>query len=440
MKNEREDNLLNPSVNRRTFLKVSGTLASATMASQVFSKSKANAECLNVNQPFETGENCPDEVETAEDIIYSVCQMCHSRCGIRAKVQGGILVKIDGNPYHPNNRDVEPDRLNYSTDPDVAVNHLGRVCLKGQAGIQTVYDPFRIQNPLKRVGSRNAGQWVTISWDDAFTEIAARINQLIPDRNALIDPSNPKLGKKKNQLAFSPGRSVEKEMSERIWKHAWGTANYGLSHTSVCESTRHVANELITWDPTGSKNSMGAGRSEGWQADILGADYIIYFGSNPLEAGFPMVGMARNLMHFKRDVTKNNGQGGKYVVVDPRLNNTAAQADQWVAIKPGTDAALSMGMMKWIIDFKHYDAQYLENTTRDAAATDGIPTWTDSTYLVGLFPDGIQRYINAMEVGISNGTDPGNDYVVLSEGELKRYDEVNHGDLDVSTDSKYRWR
>ncbi|WP_096893629.1 molybdopterin-dependent oxidoreductase [Candidatus Scalindua japonica] len=435
MKKEREDNLLNSSVNRRTFIKVSGALASATVANQVFSKSRAKAECVNINQPFETGENCPDDLETADDIIYSVCQMCHSRCGIRAKVKEGVLVKIDGNPYHPNNRDVDennnPDRLPYNTSTDNAVNHLGRVCLKGQAGIQTVYDPFRIQKPLRRVGPRNSGQWETISWEQAFSEIAGRINELIPpeERDDPIDQTIPELGKKRNQLAFSPGRSVEKEMSERIWKHGWGTINYGLSHTSVCESTRHVANELITWDPNGSKNSMGAGRTEGWQADILGAEYIIYFGSNALEAGFPMVGMARNLMQFKRN-------GGKYVVVDPRYNNTAAKADQWVPIKPGTDAALAMGIMRSIIDLQRYDILYLKNTNSDAAAEDGIPTWTDSTYLVGYFTDDngkpFQRYINAKEAGISNGTTVlDNDYVVWSEGILRGFNDIKHGELDV---------
>ena len=95
----------------------------------------------------------PATVETANDIIYSVCQMCHSRCGIRAKVKEGVLVKIDGSPYHPNNRDVdernEPDRLSYDTPLGDALTELGRVCLKGQAAVQTVYDPLRIQHPLK---------------------------------------------------------------------------------------------------------------------------------------------------------------------------------------------------------------------------------------------------------------------------------------------------
>jgi anaerobic selenocysteine-containing dehydrogenase len=427
MNKHRENHWLNPAVNRRTFLKVSGALASAPMVSQVFTKSKAYA----APPPVVVGENPPDFVETADDIIYSVCQMCHSRCGVRAKVKEGILIKLDGNPYHPNNRDVDgnnqPDRLPYDTPPTEAFRSLGRMCLKGQAGVQTVYDPFRVLHPLKRVGPRNSGQWEKISWEQAFSEIAARIDELSPpgERNDYIDPGIPALGKKKNQLGFAPGRSVEKEMSERIWKNGWGTSNYGLSHTSVCESTRHVANELITWDPGGSKNSLGAGRTEGWQPDILGAEFIIFFGANPLEADFPMVGMARNLMQFKRN-------GGKYVSVDPRFNKTAAQAHQWVPIVPGTDAALAMGMISWILEVGQYDTRYLRNTNKNAADADGEPTWTDATYLVGTFTDSdgkpFQRYITAEEAGRGSGKD----YVVMSGGELRGHNEVLHGDLEFA--------
>jgi len=382
------------------------------------------------------GESPPDAIETAEDIIYTVCQMCHSRCGVRAKVKEGVLVKLDGNPYHPNNRDVDannlPDRLDYLTPPEAAYAQLGRLCLKGQSGVQTVYDPFRLQHPLKRVGPRNSGQWETITWEQAFAEIAAKINELIPpsERDNYIDPNIPELGRKRNQLVFAPGRSVEKEMSERIWKSAWGTVNYGLDHTSVCEATRHVGNQLITWDPASTKTSMGGGRNEGWQADILGAEYIIFFGANPLEADFPMVGMARNLMQFKRN-------GGRYVAVDPRFNNTAAQAHQWVPITPGTDAALALGMISWIIENGAYDAPYLENANKTAATADGEPTWTDATYLVGSFVDAdgtpYQRYITAKEAGISDGsTVLDTDYVVWSGAAPEGHNAVPHGDLEVT--------
>jgi anaerobic selenocysteine-containing dehydrogenase len=77
MDNKSEKSKLNPSVNRRTFLKVSGALASTAMAGPVFTKSKAAASPAVI-----TGENLPDSVEIPDDIIYSVCQMCHSRCGM----------------------------------------------------------------------------------------------------------------------------------------------------------------------------------------------------------------------------------------------------------------------------------------------------------------------------------------------------------------------
>lgn len=426
-----ERSRINPRLRRRTFLKASGVAAAATLGSRVFTRSQASAAAAAAY-----GENAPDAIEAAEDIIYTVCQMCHSRCGVRAKVKEGVLVKLDGNPYHPNNRDVDennqPHRLDYLTAPAVGFAELGRMCLKGQSGVQTVYDPFRLQHPLKRVGPRNSGQWETITWEQAFTEIAAKINQLIPpgERDTYIDPAIPELGTKRNQLAFAPGRSVEKEMSERIWKTAWGTVNYGLDHTSVCEATRHVANSLITWDPAGSKTSMGGGRNEGWQPDILGAEYIIFFGANPLEADFPMVGMARNLMQFKRN-------GGHYVTVDPRFNNTAALGHQWVPITPGTDAALALGMMSWIIENRAYDARYLGNTNKTAATADNEPTWTDATYLVGSFVDAegkpFQRYITAKEAGIANGaTVLDTDYVVWSGAAPQGHNAVLHGDLEVT--------
>jgi anaerobic selenocysteine-containing dehydrogenase len=428
----------NSSVDRRTFLQVSGALASVTMVSDLFAQSR-----LPDGTPLDFGEFSPDLLETSDDILYSVCQMCHSRCGVRAKLKEGVLVKLDGNPYHPNNRDVnednDPDRLEYPvppSGPNGAWKELGRMCLKGQAGVQTVYDPFRIQHPLKRVGARNSGQWQAISWEQAFSEIAAQIDQLIPpgERDDLIDPARPELGSKRNQLAFAPGRSVEKEMSERIWKHGWGTVNYGLSHTSVCEASRHVASELMTWDPSGSKTSKGGGRSEGWQIDILGAEYIIFFGANPLEADFPMVGMARNLMQFKRN-------GGRYVSVDPRFNKTAAQAHEWVPIKPGTDAALAMGMISWIIENRLYDTGYLRNANQRAADRDDEPTWTDATYLVGTFTDEegkeFQRYLTVSDVfpewNLTQTTLTGDDYVVFTNGGLKSHNEVQHGRLDVTT-------
>jgi tetrathionate reductase subunit A len=405
-----------PSTNptRRTFLKVSGALGAAAAAgSVVFSK---RSEALSYTQ------QPADPVETAEDIIYSTCQMCHARCGIRAKVQSGVLVKIDGNPYHPNTLHMD-ERPDYATDPgsDAIVKHPGRMCAKGQAGIQTVYDPYRITQPLRRVGARGSGKWEAIDWNTAFAEIAAKINAAIPvaDRwTKDVDPSEPKLGKLCNQLMFSPGRSIEKDLSTRIFKAGYSTVNYDVSHTSICEVSRHVGNELITWDHTkaatslggasGGKNRYGAGRTNGWQSDIASATYVVQWGSNLCEAGFPMQYGARNIGRLKE-------KGAKLVVVDPRFSNTAAKADWWIPVKPGGDQSLALGVLRWMLENDRYDAVYLANANKAAANADNQTTWTDASYLVGDFTDSggkpYSRYLTGEDFG-SAGANPKLEYVV----------------------------
>lgn len=370
-------------ISRRTFLQASATLAGASALGAVFVKGKKVTAQT-------TGQNPTDTLESDDDVsvIYSVCQMCHSRCGIQCKVKNGILTKIDGNPYHPNNLDPD-EMLPYDTSTEDAKLVRGRLCLKGQSGIQTLYDPYRIKQPLKRVGDRGSGQWEAISWATAFAEIAAAINAQIDFTNRVttaIDSNFPEKGYIANQLVFSPGRSIEKELSERIWYKSYGTINYGLDHTSICEVSHHVVNELNTWD---------GGKKSHFKPDILGAEYTLHFGSNPCEAGFPMLALARKLMNAK------NESGATFAVVDPRLSNSAAKANQWVPAKPGTDGAVALGMARSIIDNEAYDSTYLTNPNSTAAVADGERTFTDATWLVDTSTG---YYLNSAQAGLVSTT------------------------------------
>ncbi|MDO8785341.1 MAG: molybdopterin-dependent oxidoreductase, partial [Syntrophales bacterium] len=116
------------------------------------------------------GAAASDPLETTLGIesIYSVCQMCEGNCGLIARIREGVLVKLDGNPYHPNS--MEP-HIPYGTGVKEAVRYTGSLCVRGQAGIQTLYDPYRIKAPLKRTGPRGSGKWKTISWDEVISEI-----------------------------------------------------------------------------------------------------------------------------------------------------------------------------------------------------------------------------------------------------------------------------
>jgi tetrathionate reductase subunit A len=375
---------LDTECSRRGFLQWSGALASLASLSAVLGPQRAAALVLS--------EIPPDIIDTATGVQFkfSVCQMCHGRCGIMCKVKDGVLLKIDGNPYHPNNLHFD-ERLPYDTPVEQASRVRGRMCPKGQAGVQTLYDPYRVKQPLKRVGPRGSGRWQAISWDQALDEIAAKLRTL-RQFDVLANPNAPEAGPAVNRVLFSPGRTVEGDFSDRVWRDGYGTMNYRLDHTTICEANHHVGYELVTWN-----KATKSGRKNHFKPDLLSSEFAIFFGSNPLEANFTLVPLARNLMEMKK-------RGGKFVVVDPRFSNAAAQASQWVPIIPGTDAALALGMARWIIDNGRHDERYLQNANKPAANADGETTWSDATWLVIQEPTdpNYRKYLRADEVGGSS--------------------------------------
>ncbi|RMF95923.1 MAG: molybdopterin oxidoreductase, partial [Candidatus Schekmanbacteria bacterium] len=404
---------LNPSLDRRKFLKVSGVLGSAAVAAPALLKSKKTSAASY-------SENTPDALETDSDVTlkHSVCLMCHSACGTRGRVKDGVLLKIDGNPYHPNN--LEPDeRLSYSTDPtsETAKKTNGRLCPKGQAGVQTIYDPYRIKNPLKKIGDRDSGKWKEITWEQAIDEIADILKD-IWDNDTDIDSSFPEFGKVANKLVFSAGRIEhgQKEFTDRIFKNGFGTINYRNDHTSICEVSHHTAGDIVS-----------GFKKDHWKPDVLNCEYIIWWGSNPLEASFPMNPLSRKVSAFLKN-------GGKMDVVDPRLSNSAAKAIQtggrWVAPKPGTDAALALGIARWIIDNKKYDEGFLKLT--QPGKTNTVTgkteyTYSDATYLVDTSTG---AFLTAEAAGLVSSGDPDADKNVVWDGaQGVIYDTVDSAEI-----------
>src|SRR4030043_1957226 len=90
--------------------------------------------------------------------VPSICQLCPARCGIIGFLEGDQLVKIGGNPKHPNN--------------------LGKLCARGLAGVNMEYDPERITSPMIRRGERGKGQWERVSWERAFSEVVSRLKAI----------------------------------------------------------------------------------------------------------------------------------------------------------------------------------------------------------------------------------------------------------------------
>ncbi len=402
---------LDSGVCRRSFIKTTGALAGAAAVGSTFLvENKAKAESFGNPVLVETDANA--------EIKYSVCLACHSACGIRCKVVDGVLVKIDGNPYHPNCRE---DHLSYDTDPEVAKLQPARVCAKGQAGIQVLYNPYRIKEPLKRKPgtARGAGEWEAISWDDAISEIGDR---LLAMRKLDVDadpanPDDPWLGPAVNKVVFSGGRNEhgQKEFTDRFWGSSYGTINKRHDHTSICEVSHHVGYQFATGLGVASKpKTKGA-------TDLPNCEFVLWFGSDPMAANFPFVAQARKLVDML-----NRESPGKLAVVDPRCNVAASKADWWMPVLPGTDAALALAIARFVIDEELCNTTFLENTTQDAADADGELNLTDAPRLVKIVDGHPTAYLRSDEAGLGGTAD---DFVVWSGGAAVQADAVSAGDL-----------
>jgi anaerobic selenocysteine-containing dehydrogenase len=284
-------------ISRRTFLKLA---AISTTAAALYKSTGSILHALSyVNQITFPGEGVS---------MPSVCQLCPAECGIRVRVVEGMAVKIDGSLQNPNNQ--------------------GRTCPKGQAALQLLYNPDRIQTPLKRVGERGEGQWQAISWQEAVEAVASRLRDIrqagTPERIAFLTNRPPGL------------------LGETIayFCRALGTPNAIDLHT---DARRQAL--LLT---------------QGWAGppgyDLDRTRYLLSFSSPLLEWAQPTVRWLRAYSYIRRG---RPGNRGRIVQIDPRFSVTASKADEWVPIKPGTEGALAFGLAWVILRERLYDADFV---------------------------------------------------------------------------------
>lgn len=240
--------------------------------------------------------------------VPSTCMQCIAACSIIGYVEDGRIVKIEGNPYGPNNR--------------------GMICSKGQAGINQVYDPDRILYPLKRAGKRGDGKWTRISWDQAISEISSKMNEVYNSGH----PEDFMFHYGRNRIKYATGHFM----------HALSTKTSG-NHTSICEAGKFVGQEI----------SMGKHYDIN---DVENSKFILNMGANVLEAHTGHSYFAQRLIDAKM-------KGAKLVTVDVRLSNTAAKSDEWIPIKPGTDAAVILAMANVIMQEGLYDENFITKWT-----------------------------------------------------------------------------
>jgi len=226
----------------------------------------------------------------------TVCDLCPGGCGISVRKVDDRAIKIEGQSGHPVND--------------------GGICLLGLSGLQLLYGPTRVKQPLKRVGARGAGQWEKISWDTALNEVAQKLNEI-----AAADKTNGVACIADTDRGTVPG------LLKRFLQ-AYGSPNFIKMPASA------DAYELAI------KKMHGVTATAGFDAE--NADFVISFGSGVIEGWGAPVRMIKANSAWK-------AAGATLTQVEVRKSITAAKADQWLPVKPGTEATLALGLAHLIL-------------------------------------------------------------------------------------------
>ncbi|MCA1783344.1 MAG: molybdopterin-dependent oxidoreductase [Dermatophilaceae bacterium] len=455
-------------IGRRGLLAGGALLGSLSLATRAFAaENDAGAAVLNSSRP-----DAPYLLGRAEHHILSSCLQCNTGCGIKAKIQDGVVTQIDGNPYNP--WTLLP-HLAFDTDIDDSAPIDGALCPKGQSGLQTAYDPYRIRRVLKRNGPRGSNEWISIPFEQAIEEIteggrlfadvegeedrdveglgaiaalrdrdaasamAADVDAILaekdPDAKAalveefkathaahldtLIDPDHPDLGPKNNQIVFAWGRlkAGRGEFYKRT-AAALGTTN-AHGHTTVCQGSLYFTCKAISEQYIGGKFTEG--KKAYWQADTENSDFVLFVGANIFEGNYGPPNRSVRL-------TERLASGEmKIAVADPRFSVAASKAWKWLPVHPGTDGALAMAFMSWMIENDRIDTEFLQCANKAAVQAIGLTSWTNGTWLVDVTDGSPGALVRAADLQVDGAplraaeTRP---YTDPKSGEEKEYEET----------------
>lgn len=236
--------------------------------------------------------------------VPTTCELCPNKCSVIAVVHEGVIQKLNPNPENPKSR--------------------GMLCARGNAGIQQVYDPARIKRPLIRAGERGEGKWRPASWEEAFDFAAGKLS-------AIKEKYGPQ------GTLWSSTESFQEIFFKNLGL-AFGSPNI-VRHPTLCLASVNLAYSATF----GTVPSF----------DLLNCNYVIMSGANRFEAFITPDTM--DLI----DATMN--RKARLICLDPRFTVTAAKADAWFPIKPGTDMAFILAMLNVIVGENRYDKEFVNS-------------------------------------------------------------------------------
>ncbi len=245
-------------------------------------------------------------MNTNTDVRKGWCGPCHVRCGILVQFENGHAVGVQGDPENPLNR--------------------GALCKRGHLILEHLYNPDRLNYPLKRAGKRGEGKWQQLTWEQAMDEIAEKLGKLRDRYGA-------------ETLAFSRGTYRTYGWAMKRFLNLFGSPNMtGANHICMCPS------HTVEWSTYGSFARQ----------DVGNAHCIVVWGFQPSES---------RIIPDWRELLAAKKRGARIMVVDPRRTKEAELADLWLQIRPGTDVAMMLGWLKIIIEEDLFDKEFVEKWT-----------------------------------------------------------------------------
>ncbi len=300
-------------INRRDFLKVTAMTGVATALGGMLDVGLTPIQSAD-------GATAPtDSTDSKVKIVKTCCRACIHNCGVLAYVKDGRVIKLAGNPEYPMS--------------------MGAMCAKGQAGIQALYHPNRNKYPMKRVGARGENKWQRISWPEAIDTIARKLME-----------TREKYGAE-TVFASTGGGGNPEFWSIPKFCNAFDTPNWFEPGCAQCYLPRTLSFGLMYGGPDTSI------------ADSCSLE--IYNPDTPIKT---LVMWATNSSYNSpagggRAVVELRARGVRTVCIDPRFTPDASKADVWLPIRPGTDVALMFAWVRYIIDKKLYDADFVMKWT-----------------------------------------------------------------------------
>jgi anaerobic selenocysteine-containing dehydrogenase len=240
----------------------------------------------------------------------AICFTCSQQCGHVVHIEDGRVTRLIGDREHPRTK--------------------GFICPKGNRAHDIHYAPGRVHEPIKRVGPRGSGEWQTISWDQALDEISEKL------------------------------KTIAEEFGPEAVAHGFGTvhgSDFGLGtrFMNLFGSPNSVGQDKICLGPS----AMGEFLTYGFGPTTYSMPVpdvtacLVIWGRRPSHSAKP----------GWREMEKVIAAGTRLLVIDPECTAEAQKADLWLQVKPGTDAALGMGLLNAVIEGGHYDHDFVTSDT-----------------------------------------------------------------------------